>query len=43
MQLDDLVHGNAGGLMKAVDVLGDDRGGRAAADELGDGTVTAVR
>jgi len=26
--------------MEAVDVLGDDRGGRAAADELGDGTVT---
>src|SRR5262245_62819207 len=29
--------------MQAVDVLGDDRRDRTAADELGDGAVTAVR
>ena len=29
--------------MQTVDILGDNRGGRAAADEFGDGTVAAVR
>src|SRR5207302_1422737 len=36
VQLDDLLVGDAGGLMEPVDVLGDHRSGRAAADELGD-------
>src|SRR5271165_4464805 len=43
VQLDDLVHGNAGGPMEAVDVLGDHRSGGTAADELGNGAMPAVR
>ena len=43
MQFDDLLGGDTGSLMEPVDVLGDHRSGRAAADERGDGAVPAVR
>jgi len=43
VQFDDLLGGNAGGLMEPVDVLGDHRSGGAAAHELGNRTMTAVR
>jgi hypothetical protein len=43
VQFDDPVVGNAGGLVQTVHVLGHDRRGCAAADQLGDGAVTLVR
>ena len=43
VQFDHLRGRNAGGLMEPVDVLGDNRSSRTAANELGNGAVTAVR
>src|SRR5277367_4548498 len=43
VQFDDPVFGNTGGLVQPVDVLGDDRSGRAAADQFGDRAMAAVR
>ena len=43
VQFDHLRGRNAGGLMEPVDVLGDHRSGGAAAHELGNRTMTAVR
>src|SRR5437763_4973677 len=43
MELDDALVGDAGGLVQTVDILRDHGSGGAAADELRDGAVTAVR
>ena len=42
VELDEPVLGDAGFLVQPVDVLGDDAGNLAAADELGDGEVAAI-
>src|SRR5690349_7117486 len=43
MELNDPLLGDAGGLVQPVDILRDHGGGRAAADQLGDGAMAAVR
>ena len=42
VQFDDAIPGDAGGLMQPVDVLGDDRRRRAAADQRSDRAMAAV-
>src|SRR5438477_6656464 len=43
MELDDALVGDAGGVVQTVDILRDHGSGGAAADELRNGAVTAVR